>query len=60
MSKGSAPRQQRDDKGYAEAWERIFGNKTPKPLEVPEGSIGTKGCTFPFCNCGEKCEVKNG
>lgn len=58
MSKGSAPRQQRDDKGYAEAWERIFRPKPPK--EVPEGAIGAKGCSFPFCQCDKDCEVKNG
>lgn len=60
MSKGSAPRQQRDDKGYAEAWERIFRPKAPEPLSVPEGSIGNKKCAFPFCQCGKDCEVKNG
>lgn len=25
--KGSAPRQQRNDAAYADAWDRIFGNK---------------------------------
>ena len=46
MSKGSAPRENRDDKKYAEGWERIFG----KVKFVDD-------CTEPFCQCDPgKCE----
>lgn len=34
MSKGSAPRKQRDDKAYADNWDKIFGVKKE---ELPEG-----------------------
>lgn len=35
MSKGSAPRKNRDDKAYANGWDTIFGKKpsTPTPPE---------------------------
>lgn len=59
MSKGSSPRQQRNDKGYAEAWERIFRPKPPEVPKTPEGSFGNKNCAYPFCNCDKDCEAKN-
>lgn len=35
--KGSAPREQRNDKAYSENWEKIFGkkleNEQPEPLK---------------------------
>lgn len=31
--KGSAPRKQRDDEAFRQAWERIFGNKRKQAEE---------------------------
>lgn len=36
MSKGSAPRKQRDDKAYADNWDRIFGKQAKSERALDE------------------------
>lgn len=38
--KGSAPRKARDDKAYANGWDRIFGAKSNQEKK-PDGSTAT-------------------
>ena len=45
MSKGSSPRQQRNNKAYAENWDRIFGTKVDSVTSV--SSVGKKSVKPP-------------
>jgi hypothetical protein len=61
MSKGHAPRKQRDDKAYADNWSKIFGKKNQQHLsDVPasliEGIMSTETCGHPFCDCKDVCK----
>lgn len=38
--KGSAPRKARDDKAYANGWDRIFGTKSSQEKK-PDGATAT-------------------